>query len=67
VGGLDGNGRLKWAWVFENVIVPMAGLLGVTYASLGGPVPPGLYPVLAGMIGYPGVRAIDKARRGDSP
>jgi hypothetical protein len=52
-----------WQALFEKVIVPVAGLGSVIYAALGGPVPLELYPVLAGMIGYPGVRALDRMRQ----
>ena len=52
-----------WQELFEKVIVPLCGLAGIAFAALGGDVPQALYPVLAGMIGYPAVRAADKARR----
>lgn len=55
-----------WERLFEKVIVPTAGLGLVIFAALGGPVPIALYPVLAGMIGYPGVRALDRMRKNGS-
>lgn len=55
-----------WQSLFEKVIVPLAGLALVIDAALGGRVPLALYPVLAGMIGYPGVRALDRARQNGS-
>lgn len=57
------RGVSTWEVLFEKAIVPMTGLALVIYAALGGPVPIALYPVLAGMIGYPGVRALDRLRR----
>lgn len=56
-----------WEQLFERVLVPVTGLLGVVYAAVGGPVPPALYPVLLGMIGYPIARAYDRRRRGYYP
>lgn len=53
----------RWQALFEKVIVPSVGLGLVIYAALGGSVPVALYPVLAGMIGYPGVKALDRARK----
>lgn len=58
MGGIE-----KWTMLFERVIVPMTGLMIVVFAASGGPVPLALYPVAAGMIGYPGVRALDRLRK----
>jgi hypothetical protein len=52
-----------WEAFFEKILVPSTGLGLVIFAGLGGPVPLALYPVLAGLIGYPGVRALDRFRR----
>jgi hypothetical protein len=52
-----------WSEFFEQVVVPLAGLVGIAYAAAGGPVPESLYPVLSGMVAYPVVRAVDKQRR----
>jgi hypothetical protein len=57
------RGIEKWTTLFEKVVVPMTGLIIVAFAASGGPVPLALYPVAAGMIGYPGVRALDRLRR----
>jgi hypothetical protein len=55
-----------WERLFEKVIVPTTGLVIVVFAALGGPVPLALYPVAAGMIGYPGVRALDRIRKNNN-
>jgi hypothetical protein len=53
----------RWELIFEKAVVPITGLALVVFAAFGGPVPLALYPVLAGMIGYPGVRALDRVRK----
>jgi hypothetical protein len=57
------RGMNSWELLFEKVIVPTIGLGLVIFAAFGGPVPLALYPVLAGMIGHPGVRALDRIRK----
>lgn len=53
-----------WRSFFENVVVPVTGLVMIVLAGAGeAPVPIALYPVFAGMIGYPGFRALDKIRQ----
>jgi hypothetical protein len=53
----------QWQEFFQVVVVPCAGLGLILYAGVGGPVPPGLYPVLVGLVGYPIARKLDKRQQ----
>lgn len=54
---------VNWTAFFEKVVIPVTGLLAFVYAAAGGPVPIALYPIVAGMIGLPVFRALDKIRQ----
>ena len=58
------NGKLRWQWQFEWVIVPMTGLSLAVYGALGGPAfREAFIPVIVGMIAFPFARQVDKLRQ----
>ena len=56
------NGRLKWQWYLEWVIVPMSGVVLAIYGALSGQITPVWIPVIVGMIAFPFARIVDKLR-----
>lgn len=61
------NGRLRWAWWFEWVLVPTTGLSLCVYGALTGRIGAAWIPVIVGMIAFPFARTVDRLRRnGDS-
>jgi hypothetical protein len=59
------NGRLRWAWWFEWVVVPLTGLSLLIYGALGGGLPAAYLPVVVGLVAFPFARQVDRLRRGE--
>lgn len=60
------NGRLKWQWLFEWVVIPSLGIAITLFALAGGTVPTWLIPLVPGLIAFPFARMLDR-RRQDNP
>lgn len=57
------NGRLKWQWLLEWVIVPSLGIAIILFALAGGKVQNWMIPLVPGLIAFPFARFLDKLRR----
>lgn len=57
------NGRLKWQYIFEWVIVPMTGLGLAITGALSGWISTPWIPVIIGLITLPFARSLDRVRR----
>lgn len=53
----------RWQLILERGVIPIWGCLLATAVADGWPVPAAFYPVIAGMIGFPVVRALDRIRQ----
>jgi len=63
VEGPTPNGKAKWQYAFEWVIVPMTGLSLAVYGSLTDRISGAWIPVIVGLIAFPFARTLDKLRR----
>jgi hypothetical protein len=59
----DGNGRLRWQFLFEWVIVPMTGLILAVVGSVTGLVDRAWIPVILFFVAFPFARTVDRLRR----
>lgn len=57
------NGRLRWQFTFEWVIVPMTGLILASYGAIFGRVNVAWIPVIVGFVAFPFARTVDRLRR----
>lgn len=57
------DGKLRWQYAFEWVIVPMLGVGIVIFALAGGTVPTWLIPLVPGFLLFPFARTVDRLRR----
>lgn len=53
----------RWQAIIERGVIPVWGCLLATAVADGWPVPVAFYPVIAGMIGFPALRALDRIRQ----
>lgn len=53
----------RFQLIMERGVIPVWGCLLATAVAYGWPVPVGFYPVIAGMIGFPALRALDRLRQ----
>jgi hypothetical protein len=59
------NGRLKWQWLLEWVIVPTLGVAIIVVALSGVTVPAWLVPLVPGLLVFPFARMLDRLRQSD--
>jgi hypothetical protein len=57
------NGRRRWEWQFEWIVVPLTGLGLAVYGALTGTISGAWIPVIVGLIAFPFARTLDKLRR----
>lgn len=57
------NGRLRWQFTFEWVIVPMTGLGLAVYGAIFGTINVVWVPVIVGFVAFPFARTVDRLRR----
>lgn len=65
MAGEHENGRLRYEWLFEWVIVPSTGLLLAVYGSVSGKVNVAWIPGILFLIAFPFARTADRLLRRD--
>lgn len=63
MGNHAANGRLKWEWLLEWVLLPSLGAAILVFALAGGTVPAWVIPLVPGLIAFPFARWVDRLRR----
>lgn len=63
MGAPNGNGRLRWQWFLEWVVIPGFGTVVAFVAIVGVQIPGWLIPMIPGAIIFPFARQVDKLRR----
>lgn len=61
----DNNGRLRWQFTLEWVIIPLTGLGLTVIGALTGWINAAWAPIIVGFVAFPFARTIDRLRRSD--